>query len=147
MRIETVFLICNYGVLPAWLLLVVAPRAALTRVAVHATWIPLALAAVYAGGMATAPPGSEGASFFTLGGVQLFLGQPHGALVGWVHYLAFDLFVGAWETRDAERRGIHHLAVVPCLLFTLMLGPIGLGLYAIVRLATGNGAALEESAA
>ena len=146
MSLETVFLVCNYGVLPAWLLLAAAPKAPITSAVVHATWIPLVLAAVYAGGMATAPPPPEGASFFTLGGVQLFLSQPHGALVGWVHYLAFDLFVGAWEVRDAARRGINHLIVIPCLLFTLMLGPIGLGLYAIVRFTTGHGAALEEAA-
>ena len=146
MNLETLFLVCNYGVLPAWALLAVAPKAAITRNVVHATWVPLVLAAFYAGGMVTAPPAPEGASFFTLGGVQLFLSQPHGAFVGWVHYLAFDLFVGAWEVRDANRRGIHHGLVVPCLLFTLMLGPIGLGMYAILRFATGNGSALEENA-
>jgi hypothetical protein len=144
MTLESVFLVCNYGVLPAWLLLVVAPKAPFTQRVVHAMWIPLALAAVYAVGFATAPAPPEGASFFSLGGVQLFLSQPHGALVGWIHYLAFDLFVGAWQVRDADRRGIRHAFVIPCLLATLMLGPIGLGMYAILRFATGNGPGLDE---
>ena len=54
-------------------------------------------------------------------------------LAGWIHYLAFDLFVGAWEIRDSQARGIHHLLVVPCLITTFMAGPMGLLLYWILR--------------
>ena len=66
-------------------------------------------------------------------------------LVGWVHYLVFDLFVGAWIVRDARRRGIHHGLVLPCLFFTLMLGPIGLLLYAGLRFARDRATSLVES--
>lgn len=41
--------------------------------------------------------------------------------------------IGAWEVRDAQRIGLHHLAVVPCLVLTLMLGPVGLLLYLVLR--------------
>jgi hypothetical protein len=58
---------------------------------------------------------------------------PHIVVAGWIHYLIFDLFVGAWETRDAQRRGIPHLLVIPCLIVTLMIGPVGLLLYVLVR--------------
>ena len=54
--------------------------------------------------------------------------------MGWIHYLAFDLFVGAWEVRDAQARGIHHLLVIPCLFLTLMAGPGGLLLYWAIRI-------------
>ena len=47
--------------------------------------------------------------------------------------LVFDLFVGAWEARDAKRQGIPHLALVPCLLATLMFGPAGLLAYLALR--------------
>jgi hypothetical protein len=144
---ESVFVVCNYGVLPAWLLLAVAPGWAWTQRLVHAIWIPLLLGAVYAVGFATSPPAPEGASFGTLAGVVAFFTSPHAVLVGWVHYLVFDLFVGSWEVRDARRRGIPHLAVLPCLFFTLMLGPIGLLLYLAVRFAKTGAVGLEESAA
>ena len=55
--------------------------------------------------------------------------------LGWVHYLAFDLFVGSWQVRDAQERGIPHLAVVPSLILTFLFGPVGLLLYFIIRLA------------
>ena len=38
--------------------------------------------------------------------------NPYLLLAGWVHYLAFDLFIGAWEVRDARRLEINHLLVV-----------------------------------
>jgi len=56
-------------------------------------------------------------------------------LAGWIHYLAFDLFIGAWEVRDAQRNQIPHLVVIPCLVMTFMLGPIGLLFYFAIRTA------------
>lgn len=133
MSLDTLFLICNYGVMPFWLLLAVAPGWAWTGRLVHSILVPVVLGGVYLMGFLTAPPAPAGASFGTLEGVMLFFSQPHGVLVGWVHYLVFDLFVGAWMVRDARRRGLHHGLVLPCLALTLMLGPIGLLLYAAIR--------------
>lgn len=145
---ETLFLICNNGVIPFWLLLAVAPGWKHTQAIVHAAWIPLAFAAVYAFALASGMSGAdEGGGFGSLAGVMALFTNPWSALAGWVHYLVFDLFVGAWEVRDARRRGLHHAIVVPCLAFTLMFGPIGLALYLVARLATGQGAALEEASA
>jgi hypothetical protein len=76
---------------------------------------------------------------------MLFFTSPYATLVGWVHYLVFDLFVGAWEVRDARRREIPHLAVVPCLVVTLMLGPVGLLAYLTLRFALKRELSLDES--
>lgn len=57
------------------------------------------------------------------------------APVGLVHYLAFDLFIGSWQVRDAQAHGISHWFVIPCLILTFMLGPTGLLLYFVIRLA------------
>jgi len=146
MSIETVFTVCNTAVLPFWLLLAVAPRWIWTERLVHSVVVPALLGTVYLVGFVTAPPPPEGAGFGSLEGVMLFFSQPHGALVGWIHYLVFDLFVGAWEVRDAARRGIHHAWVVPCLAFTLMLGPVGLLMYMIVRGVRDRTATLIEDA-
>lgn len=130
---DTVFTICNTGVLPAWLLLVLAPAWKWTHRVVHSAWIPLLLGIVYAGAFATNTVAPEGAGFGSLAGVMLLFTSPHAVLAGWVHYLVFDLFVGAWEVRDAQRRGISHWLVVPCLALTLMLGPLGLLAYLTLR--------------
>ena len=58
-------------------------------------------------------------------------------LAGWIHFLAFDLFVGSWIAADGSARGIRHLALVPVLLLTFLLGPLGFLAYvAIGRLTT-----------
>jgi len=56
-----------------------------------------------------------------------------GLLAGWTHYLPFDLVHRWWEARDAQRRGVPHLLVVPALVLTFLLGPAGLLLYLGIR--------------
>ena len=79
-------------------------------------------------------PGAEG-GFGSLAEVRTLFQSDALLLAGWVHYLAFDLFIGAWEVRDAWRLNIPHVLVVPCLILTFLLGPAGLLAYFIVRLA------------
>ena len=76
--------------------------------------------------------GSQG-GFSSLAGVAQLFENRWLLLAGWVHYLAFDLFIGAWETRDAMARGLSRLWLAPCLLMTFMLGPIGLLMYHVAR--------------
>ena len=74
-----------------------------------------------------------GADFTTLDGVMALFDSRGGAMIGWIHYLAFDLFVGIWTARNADRRGIHRLVQGPILFFIFMLGPLGLTLYLVTR--------------
>lgn len=128
---EVAFLVANASVIPAWALLVFAPDWRGTAW-VH-TVFPFALIGVAYLLVGFAGPGAEDASFFTLQGVMALFTRPHAVLAGWLHYLAFDLFVGAWQARDARRVGLPRFVVVPSLLLTLMLGPAGLLLYAVAR--------------
>ena len=132
---ETIFSICTTLVLPGWLLLVLAPRWKWTARFIAACLLPLVLSVVYLFLVATHFGRSEG-GFGSLAEVGLLFRNPHNLLAGWIHYLAFDLFVGAWEVRDARRLGINHLLVVPCLVLTFLLGPVGLLLYFVLRFAT-----------
>ena len=72
-------------------------------------------------------------SFSTLAGVTALFSVPGNVMLGWTHYLAFDLFVGSWEVDDARRLGIAHWAVVVPLGLTFMFGPVGLLTYALIR--------------
>jgi hypothetical protein len=141
------FTICNNAVLPAWLLLAVAPRWRWTQRLVHSALIPGLLALVYIVAFATNSAAPAGASMSSLTGVMQLFTSPNAVLAGWVHYLVFDLFVGAWEVRDARRRGIHHGFVIPCLALTLGLGPVGLLLYLGIRVALRREWTLDESPA
>jgi uncharacterized membrane protein len=141
--------LANASVVPAWLLLALAPDAAVTRRLVHSFAYPLVLGALYAAlalWLFTASPAPEGAGFGSLRGVMLLFATPLAVLVGWVHYLVFDLFVGAWEARDARRHGLAHALLLPCLALTFLLGPSGLLLYLALRYALRGASGLDEAA-
>jgi len=127
------FTFVNLTVLPAWLMLIVLPRWKWTRI-VAAYAIPAALAVVYLTLLVMNRP-PEGAGFGSIEQVERLFSSRWLLLAGWVHYLAFDLFIGAWEVRDAWRLNIPHWFVVPCLVLTFLIGPVGLAAYFIVRLA------------
>lgn len=139
---DQLFAALIFAVLPAWLLLIILPRAALTRVLVQSVIPAFLLGGIYALLVARAADGAMLAAPhpISLTGLMAFFETPDGVLAGLAHYLVFDLFVGAWEVRDAARRGVPHWAVIPCLLLTLVLGPLGLVLYLLVRTALDRGA-------
>lgn len=129
MTLEQLFSIANSSVLPCWLLLVLAPHWRWTQ-RICTLGMPLALGCLYAwllsGGL------GEG-DFSSLPGVMKLFTQPRAVFAGWVHYLAFDLFTGAWETRDGLRAGLPRWALLPCQLLTFLFGPLGLLLYLLTK--------------
>jgi Domain of unknown function (DUF4281) len=129
--LESIFSACSSLALLGWALLVFLPRQRHAHL-LAAAGIPLAISVVYLVLIAQHFGRSEG-GFGSLSDVAQLFSNPALLLAGWVHYLAFDLFIGAWESRDAQRHGIPHLLVVPCLLLTFMLGPIGLLTYWALR--------------
>ena len=72
--------------------------------------------------------------FGSLNGVMELFTDKTAVTAGWVHYLAFDLLTGIWIKKNAQKYGIPHLILIPCLLLTFMLGPIGLLLYLLIRI-------------
>ncbi|MDJ0363991.1 ABA4-like family protein [Hymenobacter sp. H14-R3] len=132
---DLLFSLANPLALLGWALLVLAPRWRVTNVLVlSGTW-SLGLALAYAALITTHYLNGHGAEggFGSLAGVAALFQDPWALLAGWVHYLCFDLFAGAWEVRDAQRRGVPHWALVPALLLTFLFGPVGLLVYFGVR--------------
>lgn len=120
--------------MPGWLLLAVLPRWRWTQT-ITVGLLPAILAVCYLTLFVRyfrQVPDGFGA-FGSLAGVMQAFTVEGMVLVGWIHYLAFDLFVGSWEVRDAQRVGLRHWFVLPCLFLTLMMGPVGLLLYLVLR--------------
>jgi hypothetical protein len=99
--------------------------------------IPAAWAALYIVLLAQGLPDAQG-GFDSIEGVRSLFANDSALAAGWLHYLAFDLFVGTWIARDSVERGVHALLVAPCLVLTLLVGPAGFLLYFILRLAFGR---------
>jgi hypothetical protein len=130
---EQIFSIVNPIAMLAWIALVVLPGTRWVTAVITSVAVPALLAIVYVaivGATFYRVPGG----FSTLADVALLFSSPWMLLAGWVHYLAFDLLIGTWETRDAEALGVPHLLLVPCLVLTFLVGPAGWLLYMGVRL-------------
>jgi hypothetical protein len=134
---DNLFRLCGLLAMVGWLGLLLTPvwpkrsRDWLPRL-VAATAIPALIAVVYTSVILTHWAGHAG-DFNSLDGVMLLFTNRWLVLAGWVHYLAFDLFVGGWEIADSRQRGVPHLAVMPVLLLTFFFGPIGFLGYLGVR--------------
>lgn len=133
---DALFDLANLVAIVGWLALLAYPL--IPRIAdwIGGTAVPLLLAIGYVAlVVAFWGAGSGEASFTTLDGVAALFSTREVILAGWVHYLAFDLFVGGWETRAARRDALPYLAVLPCLFFTFVSGPFGLLLFLAIRFA------------
>jgi hypothetical protein len=126
------FSIANMLALAGWLLLTLLPRWRYTNLIVVSGIIPLLLSVLYLTLIIVYFGDAEG-SFGSLEGVMQLFQNRYAVLTGWVHYLAFDLFVGSWELRNSEKHNIPLYLVIPCLFLTFMFGPVGLLMYFIVR--------------
>lgn len=135
------FAVANAVPLLGWLALLFAPlrRGPLIAAArVVAVVLAVAYLVLIAGRLGSAPGSLDLASFSTLDGLARAFDQPAVMLVGWVHYLAFDLWVGAWEAEEAHRRGVPHWMLIPCLALTFLAGPVGLLLFLLARAVFGR---------
>jgi ABA4-like protein len=129
---ETIFTISNLVAAAGWLVLMLAPRNRQATTAAR-TLIPILLSVGYFGLVALHWGGTRG-GFSSLHAVSDLFSNDWLLLAGWIHYLAFDLLVGAWEADDAAARGISRWIVIPCLLLTFLFGPIGWLSYNVIAL-------------
>ena len=136
---ETLFGIANVWAMIWWAGLILAPRWPALLSGVLFAGVGLlclayaALLGLILSGSVDPVGGGGGANFTTISGVQAIFASQGGAVVGWVHYLAFDLFVGLWIARDADAKGFSRLLQAPILLATFMAGPVGLLLWLAIR--------------
>ncbi|HEX6161835.1 MAG TPA: ABA4-like family protein [Vicinamibacterales bacterium] len=133
MTLEQYFSLASVLAFVGWLILILLPKRPLP-VLVAGVFLPLLLSLMYLYFIFFNMSGAEG-GFGSLADVTKLFAKPELLLAGWIHYLAFDLFIGAWEIRDSQRHQIPHLVMIPCLVMTFMLGPIGLLFYFLIRTA------------
>lgn len=124
------FTIANTTILLAWIPLLFAPKSKLTQGMILFPYVPLVLSFFYLYFLIRDGRIAD-ADFSSLEGIlAIYHGaSPAAAAAGWMHYLAFDYWVGCWMVGDAQANKIPHLWIVLPLLCTFMLGPVGIMLY------------------
>jgi hypothetical protein len=119
---------------PFWALMILLPRWSWTERIIASPLIVVPVVVIYAAlvipAFADVLPAVASP---TLDGIRDLLGTANGAAAAWAHMIAFDLFVGRWAWLDARTRGVPALVMAPVLLLTILLGPLGLLAYLLVR--------------
>ena len=131
---DKIFALSNFLILPFWVLMIFLPRWNWTRRIISSPLIVVPPAILY--GLLVEPRFFEIMPVVlqpTLIGVAELLGSEVGAVIGWAHFLAFDLFVGRWIYLDSREKNISAWLMAPILFFTLMLGPLGFLSYLLLR--------------
>jgi len=133
MTAEQIFSVANLIPVTGWLMLIVGVRVRRVASLMTATILPLLFAVLF-GYLIVTHWSERAGGFGTLAQVRALFSNDWLLLAGWVHYLAFDLFVGSWQVRDAQKHRIPHLLVIPGLILTFLFGPIGFLFYLSLRL-------------
>ena len=135
---ENIYLIANWGVIPFWLLLVLAPNNNLTNFLAQSIIVPLLLGSgyvylsyiIYSEGNIL-----DGFELYTgLDGLYSMFANEVLLLIFWLHFLAISLFAGAWIVRDSKKYLIPKIITIPSLILTYFTGPIGLVIYWFIRI-------------
>ena len=135
------FSLTNAMALAAWVVLAFLPRKPLALSAVLYLGVAL-LCLIYAVCFALfvsgsvdpgALPGAGEPGFGSIAAGRALFMSDGGVVIGWTHYLAFDLFTGLWIARDADAKGFGRVVQVPFLAATFIAGPVGLLSWLLVR--------------
>jgi len=130
---DTIFQLCSGIAVLGWLILIIASPLILEIDKFLVGIVIAILCIVYLWLIVSSFAFEDIKNFGSLNGVMEIFKDKTLVTAGWVHYLAFDLLTGCWIKRNSARHGIPHLVIIPVLLLTFLLGPVGLFLYLFIR--------------
>lgn len=138
---DSLFGVANIWAMVCWAALVLLPRGAFVQSAIFYAGVGLLclayavlLTLVVSGSVDPVPVDGGGtAGFQDIAGVRGMFMSDGGVTVGWIHYLALDLFAGLWIARDADHKEFSRWVQGAVLLLTFVAGPAGLLLWFAIR--------------
>ena len=139
---DTVFQLANGWALAMWIVLILLPRGPFVQALnFYAGAGLLCFAYVLTMGLVLgefvdpvpAVESDTAGSFTSIAGVRALFSSDAGVVIGWIHYLALDLFAGIWIAKDADHKGFSRLVQAPILALTFVAGPAGLFLWLLIR--------------
>lgn len=133
MSADKVFELTNSFALAGWILLLFVQPIWMQTTKLVTGLIVVILCITYAWMLFSGFSLSTLSSFGTLEGVMTLFKDKSMVTAGWIHYLAFDLFIGTWICNNARKHGISHWFLIPALLLCFMMGPVGLLVYIFIR--------------
>lgn len=136
------FSLAGTAVMVGWVLLILGPRRFVWLNTIPLWIIPAFVSALYTALILRWFSSAEG-GFDSLSSVALLFENEWALLAGWIHFLAFDLFVGAVMAARMDQVGVGRLVQAPILITTFMLGPFGFLVAALTELGLRSRALLS----
>ncbi len=134
---NNIYLFANWGVVPFWLLLIMAPNHGATRFFSYSVipFILLASAYVFLGYKIYLDGNILSSFNLYLGYENLYkiYSEESFLIIFWLHFLSISLFVGSWIARDGQRHLVPSILTAICLIITYFAGPIGIVIYWFIR--------------
>tara|TARA_B100002051_G_C16441362_1_gene489069 strand:- start:207 stop:677 length:471 start_codon:yes stop_codon:yes gene_type:complete len=135
---ENIYYIANIGIIPCWLLLIIAPSHVITNFFVKSVIIPILLSTAY---IFIAYQIYVAENIFEVFNLYLGLNELYALfsneaflLIFWLHFLSISLFVGNWIANDARIYFVSKFFVILALIITYFTGPAGLVFYWLIRI-------------
>ena len=138
MNHELVFSLAGLMAMAGWTALLLSPLIPVWSDRIAGLVIPAVLSIGYVVILLAFPAPSGG--FGSFAEVRELFSHADALMAGWVHFLAFDLLVGAWICRQGRREGLPFWSVAPCLPVTFLFGPAGFLMFQLVG--AGHGLAV-----
>ena len=138
LTIENIYLWTNFGILPFWLMLIIIPNSKITQIFVNSVILPLILGAaavyiIYQTILLGEPLVEILTIYISLENLYTIFSTESFLLIFWIHFLALNLFLGSWVSRDAIKYNISKRLVFIPLILIFFAGPVGLVIYWFVR--------------
>jgi len=135
---ENIYLWTNFGILPLWLMLIIIPNSKFTQFFVNSIIVPLILSAtytyiIYQAILMDEPIFDFFKLYLSLDNLYTLFATESFLLVFWLHFLALNLFLGSWISRDGIKYNMPRSLVFLPLILVYFTGPLGLVLYWIIR--------------
>ena len=135
---ENIYLWTNFGILPFWFMLIIIPNSKFTTFFVNSVILPLILSTayvyvIYQAILLEEPIFDTFKIYLSLENLYTIVATESFLLVFWLHFLALNLFLGSWISRDGIKYNMPRSLVFAPLILVYFTGPLGLVLHWIIR--------------
>ena len=136
---QNIYIFSSYGVLPFWLLLITIPESKTSQIFVNSIIIPLILSTTYIYILFQAillddPILDIFKLHLNIDNLYAAFATESFLLIFWIHFIALNIFLGSWVSRDAIKYNIPKKITVFPLVLIYFSGPVGLVLYWFFRI-------------
>ena len=135
---ENIYIWTNFGILPFWLMLIIMPNSKVTQFFINSIILPLILSAtyvyiIYQTILLDEPIFDIFRLYLSLDNLYTVFATESFLLIFWLHFVALNLFLGSWMSRDGVKYNMNRSLMFVPLILVYFTGPLGLVLYWLIR--------------